>query len=112
MSAFTGLTDIKEVPAPAGGDGLKYASFKLTGPTSYDTGGSVADLSSIFSGTVRGMTISTESVAHRAQYVYVATYSTSPKIIVDDNAGTQIASTTDLSSTPGAFYCVAWGTDN
>ena len=51
MTAHT-LGTCYETPATAGGDGLKEVDGSITGSASYDTGGSVIDLSTVFAGAV------------------------------------------------------------
>ena len=113
MAAFTSVTKIAEIPAPAGGDGVKLAVCSAVSTASYDTGGSTIDLSDIFASKVYGATFLVNNAAFR--YVFVPTATTyaaaTGKVFVDDNAGAQASSTDDLSTTPGTVVFLAWGTD-
>ena len=64
MSAFTVATAY-ETPAPAGGDGRKLVTGTLTGTSSYDTSGSIADLSSYFSNNVDFIDVTSDSGNYR-----------------------------------------------
>ena len=113
MTAFTSVTKIYEVPAPAGGDGVKMAFCSAVSTASYDANGSVIDLSDIFADTVVGAVFMVNNADFR--YVFVPTATTyaaaTGKVFIDDNAGTEETATTDLSTTPGTVYFLAWGTD-
>ena len=71
MGAFTGLTTTSENIATGGG-GVKTVSGTLTGPASYDSSGSVADVSSLFSDECRGMVITDITGEFKAFYVNAA----------------------------------------
>jgi hypothetical protein len=113
MAAFTTVTKLVEIPAPAGGEGLKFAVGTAVSSASYDTGGSVIDLSGTFASKVYGAVFLVNNASFR--YTFVPTSSTyaaaTGKVFVDDNAGTQASSTDDHSSTPGSVIWLAWGTD-
>ena len=104
MAAFTSVTKVAEVPAPSGGDGIKFAVGTATSTASYDTNGSVIDLSDVFASKVYGATFLVNNAAFR--YVFVPTATTyaaaTGKVFIDDNAGTEEGATTDLSTTPGS----------
>jgi len=112
MGAFTSVTLVKYVPAPAGGDGLKMAMGTAVGPASYDTGGSVIDLSSIFKSTVYYCKANVDNADYRIQWVPGTSYASSDgELFVDDNAGTEIAGAVSLATPLATVEWVAWGTD-
>jgi hypothetical protein len=110
MGAFTSVTLVKSTPAPAGGDGLKVAMGTCTGPASYDAGGSVINLSSIFGSTVVMARANIDNAAYRIAFVPGASYAAATcKLFVDNNAGTE--SSGDLSTDLATVEWIAWGTD-
>jgi len=110
MGAFTSVTQVVAIPAPAGGDGLKCVMGTCTGPASYDAGGSVIDFSSIFGSTVRFVKANIDNAAYRISWVPGSSYAAATgKLFVDDNAGTE--ATGDLSTNLATVEWIAWGTD-
>ncbi len=114
MSAWTDVTLVVSQPAPAGGDGVKFAMGTAKGTASYDTGGSVIDLSSIFKSTVYAFEAWVDDADIRLLFVPTAsTYAAATgKIFKDDNAGTEATSADNLSTTCAVTHWVAWGTDS
>lgn len=111
MSAFTSITLVKSVPAPAGGDGLKVCMGTLVGTASYDTGGSDADFSSIFGGALYYVEANIDNADYRISFVPGSSYATTCKLFVDDNAGAEITNKTSLATPLATVEWVAWGTD-
>lgn len=110
MGAFTSVTKVTEVPAPAGGDGLKMCTGTCTGPASYDANGSVIDLSSIFGSKVYFVKANIDNADLRIQWVPGTSYASSDGLLfVDNNAGTE--STGNLATTLATVEWIAWGTD-
>jgi len=110
MGAFTSVTLVKSVPAPAGGDGLKMCMGTCVGPASYDAGGSVLGLSSIFGGKVYFVKANIDNADYRIQWVPGTSYATTDdKLFVDNNAGTE--SSGDLHTALATVEWIAWGTD-
>ena len=113
MAAFTSVTKVYEVPAPAGGDAIKMA-FGTAFPTaSYDTGGSAIDLSGVFGSKVLGCVFFFQNADFRFQYKPTATTyaAATGTVFVDDNAGTEASSTDNISSSVSSCYWIAWSTD-
>lgn len=71
MGAFTGLTTTSE-NAATGGGGVKTVSGAVTGPASYDLGGSVVDVSTLFSDECRGMIVTDTAGEFKGFYVNAA----------------------------------------
>jgi hypothetical protein len=112
MSAHTLGSTYYESGSIPGGDGLKFAAGTGTCTASYDTNGSTLDLSSVFADKVYMCVVNIDAHTHRATWVPgTSNASSDMKVHVDDNAGAEIGSTTDLSTTPGAFEWWAVGTD-
>ena len=110
MGAFTSVTKTHENPAPAGGSGLKMARFTCVGPASYDSGGSVIDLSGTFASKVLEAKARVNNVAYKIEFVGgTSDAATDCKLRVDDNAGAE--ETGDLSTALAAVVVTAWGTD-
>ena len=110
MGAFTSVTLVKSVPAPAGGDGVHMAMGTAVGPASYDSTGSILDLSAVFKSKVYMVVGNIDNADLRCAFVPGASYGSSLcKIFVDDNAGTE--ATGDLSTTMAVTEWFAWGTD-
>lgn len=110
MGGFTSVTQVVAVPPPAGGDALKMVMGTCVGPASYDAGGSVIDLSSIFGGAVYFVKANIDNKDYRIQWVPGSSYATATgKLFVDDNAGTE--ATGDLSTDLATVEWIAWGTD-
>lgn len=110
MGAFTSVTLVKSVPAPAGGDGLKMAMGTAVGPASYDAGGSVLGLSSIFGGKVYMVIANIDNADYRCSFVPGTSYATTDcKLFVDNNAGTEASG--NLATALATTEWVAWGTD-
>ena len=110
MGAFTSVTLVKSVPAPAGGDGLKMAMGTCVGPASYDAGGSVIDLSDIFGGEVYFVKANIDNADYRIQWKPGAAYATATGLLfVDNNAGTEVSGS--LATPLATVEWVAWGTD-
>jgi len=111
MSAHTSATLVKSIPPAAGGDGLKTVMGTFTGSASYDSGGSVLDVSGLFGSKVYDIQVSPGNADMLCNFVPGTSYATTDcKIRMDDVSGGAEASG-DLSSTPGTFYFVALGTD-
>ena len=101
------------MPAVAGSDGVHWAMGTAVGADSYDTNGSVIDMSAIFKTANYAMELWVDDAAIRLLYVPTAsTYATATGLVFkDDNAGTEATSTDDLSSTCAVTHWIAWGTD-
>lgn len=113
MTAFTSVTQVVANPAPAGGDGLKCVMGTCTGTASYDTGGSTIDLSSIFGDKVYYFVGNIDNADYRISWVPGTSYASSDgKLFVDNNAGTQVTSTTSLATPLATVEWIAWGTDD
>jgi hypothetical protein len=110
MGAFTSVTKVVGVPPPAGGDGLKLAMGTCVGPASYDAGGSVIDLSSIFASKVYFVKANIDNADYRIQWVPGSSYATATgKLFVDNNAGTEQSG--NLATALATVEWIAWGTD-
>jgi hypothetical protein len=113
MAAFTSVAKVVSIPAPAGGDGLKLAMGTCVGTASYDTGGSVIDLSGVFGSKVYYLEVNSDVAAVRFAWVPGTAYASSDgKLFADDNAGTEQVSTTDLHTTCAVIEWIALGTDD
>lgn len=113
MAAFTSVTKVYEVPAAAGGDGVKFAFGTAVPTASYDTGGSAIDLSDVFGSTVIGCIFFFQHADFRFSYLPTATTyaAATGTVFVDDNAGTEATATDDISASVTSCYWLAWGTD-
>ena len=112
MSAYTAVAEVVSTPAPAGGDGLKFVMGTCKGSASYDTGGSVIDLSAIFKSTVYGFIANIDNADYRISWVPGTAYASSDGVLfVDDNAGTEASSTDNHATDLATVEWVAWGTD-
>jgi len=112
MSAWTSVTLVASEPAEAGGDGVHWAMGTATGCDSYDTGGSVIDMSDIFKSKCHAMELYVDSAAIRLIYVPAASYATATgKVFKDNNNGTEATAVDDLSTTCATTHWIAWGTD-
>ena len=91
MGACTVSTTYYKGSSMPGGDGTTWACGTLAGPASYDAGGSVADLSSVFASKVYAMRITPRGDATlNAKWVPGASNGSSlNKVFLDDNAGTE-----------------------
>lgn len=113
MAAFSAPAKVYGTPAPAGGDGVKMAWGTCVPTASYDTGGSVADFSAIF----KSKTLMVMFLVPDADYEFVfiptaTTYaSATGTVFATNNAGTEIANTTDLATALTSVFWIAWGTD-
>lgn len=104
MSAFTGLAVLGS--SLALGD-LKTALVTVAGTASYDTGGSIVDLSSVFPSKVYSVDVVAVSAAASSKYrgSFIPGASSGPalgKIKFNDitaASGAEVSSTTDLSGT-------------
>jgi hypothetical protein len=87
----------------------KVATFRVAGPASYDTGGSVIDLSTATLGVGVGFTridnvsVNSEVIAYGAKYLRAASGAAATgKIVVYDagaaDGGDQVTNATDLSA--------------
>lgn len=95
-----------------GGDGLKIAAGTATATSSYDTGGSVLDLSSVFASKVWFCYATTNNADFSAKWVAgTSNASSDMKLFVDNDAGTEATAADDHSTTPGTWYWFAVGTD-
>ncbi len=111
MGNYTAVTAVVSAPAPAGGDGVKMVMGTMTGPASYDAGGSEVDLSAIFKSKVYAMLAYVDNAGVRCTFVPAASYATATcKLFADDNAGTEL--TGNLATTMATTHWVAWGTDS
>ncbi len=90
MSAHTLVTGVRGPSAP-GGDGTTWAYGTFTGSASYDSTGSVLDLSSVFTSTVVAFIATPRGDATlNAKWVPAASYAAATmKVFLDDNAGTE-----------------------
>ena len=108
MSAFT-VGTLKEY-SPSSTAGGKIVTGLLTGTASYDTGGSVVDLSSYFNGAIGAVVVMAEGATdYDCQYVPASSRATATGKIFVHEAGTQSSSTDDLSGV--TFSIVVQGTD-
>lgn len=108
MSAHTVATCVDV--ARYGGSGVKVAAGTFTGTASYDTGGSVIDLSSYFSDEVRSIIATAQGTTGKVCH-YVPDTGNAPatcKLVVEDG-GTQASSTDNLATI--TFDFIAVGTD-
>jgi hypothetical protein len=91
-----------------GGGGLKVVSGRLTGPASYDLGGSVADISTLFSDECRGARVSDITGEFDPYYVNAAANAPATgKILVRGTSWDDVALAHD-----GAWFDAAATTDN
>ncbi len=112
MSANTIGTTFYEGQCTPTGDGLKVACGTADGTGSYDTGGSVLDLSSVFASKVHFCIATTNNADFSAKWVPgTSNASSDMKLFVDNDAGTEATSTDVHSTTPGTWYWYAIGTD-
>lgn len=112
MSAFTSVVGVARSTAPPGGDGMYERFGTAVGTGSYDTGGSVIDMVALFKSKCYWIEAYTDNADIRFIYVPAAAYATATgKLFMDDNAGTEIASTTDESTTCAVIHWRAIGTD-
>lgn len=113
MGAFTAVTQL----SPACGV-PKQCVFQLTGPASYDTGGSVVDLSTATLGVGVGFTrvdsveVSSGTSAHSFNYVRAASGAAATgKIVIKSDAladgGDEVAGATNLSAV--SFFITVTG---
>jgi hypothetical protein len=108
MSAHTLVSTTGGGSCTPAGDGLTIASGTFTGSASYDAGGSVLDLSSIFKSKVHYCVASTNDAALSCKWVPgTSNASDDMEVFVDDDAGTE--ETGNLSGT--TFQWFAIGTD-
>lgn len=108
MSAFT-VGTLKEAFS-VGTDGGKIISGLLTGTASYDTGGSVVDLSSYSNGAIGPVVVVAEGTTdYEAQYVPDTGRATATGVVFVHAAGTEVSSSTDLSGV--TFSIIAQVTD-
>jgi len=113
MAAFTSVTKVVEIPAPAGGDGLKIAMGTAVGTADYDTGGSVIDLSDVFGSKVYYLEANCDVATVRFAWVPGTSYSSADgELFADDNNGTEQAHEADLSTTCAVIEWLAIGTDD
>ena len=92
--------------------GVKLVAGTFTGSTSYDTGGSILDLSSVFKDECRGGIVQ-DATTGVLQAALIPTTSTNAaattKVMLIDKDGTQESSSDDMHTTTYSF--LAWGTD-
>lgn len=114
MSAWTSVTLVASQPAVAGSDGVHWAMGTATGCDSYDTNGSVIDMSAIFKSKCLAMEIYVDDADIRLTFVPTAlTYAAATGLVFkDDNAGTEASPLDDLSTSCATCHWVAWGTDS
>ncbi len=109
MSAHTVVTAVDT--AIYGGEGVKQVSGTFTGSASYDTGGSIIDLSSYFSDEVRSLICTCQGLT-KTDGTFIPGASNGAalgKIAMWDKDGTQEGSTDNLSTI--TFDFIATGTD-
>ena len=113
MTAWTDVTLVTSMPAVAGSDGVHWAMGTAKGTGSYDSTGSVIDMSSIFKSKCHALEAWVDDEAIRLLFVPTAsTYAAATgKIFKYDNAGTEATAVDDLSSTCATTHWIAWGTD-
>ena len=113
MAAFTSVTKVGKVPAPAGGDGYAMAFGTAVPTVSYDTSGSVIDMSDIFASTCVAIQFSFGNDGYRFDYVPTAsTYVSSTGLVfIDDNAGSELSGSANVGGTVTSCSWIAWGTD-
>jgi len=113
MSAFTDVTLVASQPAVAGSSGVHWAMGTAVGSASYDTGGSVIDMSNIFKTACYALELYVDNASYRCIYVPTAsTYAAATGLIfVDDNNGTEQTNTTGLDTDLAVTHWIAWGTD-
>ena len=113
MAAFTSVTKLGKIPATAGGDGLAFAHGTAVPTASYDTSGSVMDMSDIFASTCVAVTFSFGNADFRFDFVPTATtFATATGVVfIDDNAGTEASSTDNVATSITSCKWHAWGTD-
>jgi len=99
MGAFT-VGAAKTVAAYSPTSGTKLVQVQLTGPASYDTGGSVVNLGTVAGKEVLSISVKAQgAVAYQAQYVPAANNAPATgKLFVADGGGTQITSETALNT--------------
>jgi hypothetical protein len=109
MSAHT-IVSALTIATGAGG-GLKQMAVSITGSASYDTGGSVLDLSSYFSDEVRMIHPTAQGTAPLgAQYVPdTGNAPATCKVVLIDKDGTEESSTDNMSGT--VYDLIVTGTD-
>lgn len=108
MSAHTLVTTYYTGSLAPNADGLTVACGTFTGSASYDAGGSVLDLSSIFKSKVHWAMASTNNADYSAKWVPAAADAAATgKFFIDNDAGTE--SSGDLHTI--TFQWFAIGTD-
>ena len=114
MTAWTSVTLVASQPAVAGSDGVHWAMGTAVGCDSYDTNGSVIDMSDIFKSKCLAMEAYVDDATIRLTFVPTAsTYAAATgKLFKDDNNGTEATSTDDLSTSCAVTHWIAWGTDS
>ena len=113
MAAFTSVTKVYKTPAPAGGDGLAMAFGTAVPTASYDTSGSVIDMSGVFAKQCVAVELSFGNADFRFDYVpTTSTYATATGVVfIDDNAGTEASSTDNVATSITSCTWTAKGTD-
>lgn len=112
MSAFTDVTGVARAPAVPGGDGMYERFGTAKGTASYDTGGSVFNMSALFKSKCYWVEAYTDNADIRFIFVPAASYAAATgELFMDDNAGTEIGNTTDESVTCAVIHWRAIGTD-
>ena len=113
MAAFTSVTQVGKVPAPAGGDGYAMAFGTAVPTASYDASGSVIDMSDIFASKCTAIEFSFGNASFRFTYVpTTSTFATATGVVfVDDNNGTQATALDNVAASVSTCSWVAWGTD-
>ena len=113
MAAFTSITKVGKNPAQAGGDGYAFAFGTAVPTASYDTSGSVMDMSDIFAKTCVKVVFTVANADFRFDFQPTAsTYATATGVVfIDDNAGTEASSTDNVATTVTSCSWIAWGTD-
>jgi hypothetical protein len=109
MSAHTSATLVKENTLGAGGEGLKLVTGTFTGSASYDSGGSVLDLSGLFGGKVYHLAVNAAANDLVCNWVPGTSYASTDGLVrMDDVSGGAEATGSQAGIT---FNFVAIGAD-
>ncbi len=113
MTAWTSVTLVASQPAVAGSDGVHWAMGTAVGCDSYDTNGSVIDMSAIFKSKCLAMEAYVDDATIRLTFVPTAsTYAAATGLLFkDDNNGTEATALDDLSTSCAVTHWCAIGTD-
>jgi len=110
MTAHT-VTSVYTMSTGNSVDGIVTKLVTITGSASYDTGGSILDLSDYFGDEVRALIPAVQGTgALGAQYVPAASNAAATgKVVLFDKDGTQETATDDMHAT--VYQFIAIGTD-